>query len=367
MKRKNTRDLPNQPKRVKTTRSSHIPTTIVNPFTRRRVLNHVPNRLRIKNQLKQRCLDLFGPNGDGLRTVKLRDGFHQAIHFDVSETKHRLPISHAQYKVRITKRPYVYSIEQQMSLFETIIDKFRSTLSPKDKMQLYMSFIDRHSFGGRVKTKMRCVEDFNMNEALLAIDALLQSGHDLLQDSDGNFTIENLVFNFIAIKIPLGGGYKNVLDKANIYSKQSIIRIKNKDEICLARGIVTMISRLESIDGNRTQQKKYKNMRQGRNIQTLEAKHLHEATNVPEGFCGPEEAQLFADHLNYNVAVFSVRGKLIFKCHVDAERPWIYLLKQSNHYDGITSMTGFLSKNTGVRLASRGTKDNTMHRGLFNL
>ncbi|CAH3189850.1 unnamed protein product, partial [Porites evermanni] len=71
-----------------------------------------------------------------------------------------------------------------------------------------------------------------------------------------------------------------------------MIKIKNTDELCCARAIVTM---KEYVDGD--PQKQYRNLRDGRPIQERLAKQLHQEAGVPEGPCGYEELEKFQTFL----------------------------------------------------------------------
>ena len=72
--------------------------------------------------------------------------------------------------------------------------------------------------------------------------------------------------------------------------KRCVIPIRNKDQLCLARAIVTMKERADK--GSQ-----YQNLRKGRPIQERLAKQLHRNTNVPERPCGLPELQAFQDFL----------------------------------------------------------------------
>lgn len=73
--------------------------------------------------------------------------------------------------------------------------------------------------------------------------------------------------------------------------------IKNKDELCCARAIVTMREYSKRQAG---EENTFKNIYQarGKNSQQLkEAKKLHQQAGVPEGPCGLEEVKQFQDYV----------------------------------------------------------------------
>ena len=125
--------------------------------------------------------------------------------------------------------------------------------------------------------------------------------------------------------------------------KDCIIKIKNTDELCCARAIVTMKG---YVDGD--PDKQYDNLRRGRPIQARLAKQLHKDANVPEGPCGYEELDKFQAFLGpqgYKIIVVDyVSCSCIFQANVDQYNKVIYLLKHESHYNGLRSMIAFLNR-----------------------
>ena len=75
--------------------------------------------------------------------------------------------------------------------------------------------------------------------------------------------------------------------------KKSVVVIKNRDQLCCARAIVTMKAWVDR--GSRDSD--YQNLLKGRPIQEKKAKELHHLPGVPEGPCGLKELQKFQDAL----------------------------------------------------------------------
>lgn len=59
--------------------------------------------------------------------------------------------------------------------------------------------------------------------------------------------------------------------------KRSIVTMKNKDDLCCPRAIVTM----QALATGGTGDKEYKNMRDGRSLQKRRAEELHRLAGVP--------------------------------------------------------------------------------------
>ena len=94
--------------------------------------------------------------------------------------------------------------------------------------------------------------------------------------------------------------------------KKCLITIKNKDDLCAPRALVTVQA---LVDGD----PQYANIRKGRGQQSYLAHKLCQEAGVAEGPCGAEELQQFQDHLGpqgYQIIVFEgQRGMIWFKDH----------------------------------------------------
>ena len=146
--------------------------------------------------------------------------------------------------------------------------------------------------------------------------------------------------------------------------KRCIVTVKNTDELCCARAIITMRAychRQEGVEGHRN----WKNLKRGLPVQEHQAKELHQQAGVPEGPCGLPELQQFQHALGseYQLLVM-LRIKpfdLIFK-GPDAPHQ-ILLLKSNDHFDGLTSFPAFLNRSYYCVDCQRGfnTNDKANH------
>ena len=89
--------------------------------------------------------------------------------------------------------------------------------------------------------------------------------------------------------------------------KQCVVRIKHKDDLCCVRVIVTMKERVDK--GSH-----FNNLRNGRPIQEILVKQLHQEAGVPEGPCGFEELTQFQEFLGPQVYQLSRRTLEVFGC-----------------------------------------------------
>ena len=139
-------------------------------------------------------------------------------------------------------------------------------------------------------------------------------------------------------------GRRNV--EAFLKAKRSVIKIKNTDELCCARAIVTMKARLhkgDNVDGRHL----YENLRDGYPVQGIQAKELHSLAGVPEGPCGLQELEMFQKALSpeYQIVVLTVDKPhmITYKGQPTADKK-ILLIQVDQHYHGCTSYGGFLNK-----------------------
>ena len=143
--------------------------------------------------------------------------------------------------------------------------------------------------------------------------------------------------------------------------KKCVIQIKNKDDLCLARGIVTMKER--AYEGCH-----YHNLRQGKPIQERWARLLHQDAGVPEGPCGFEELQKFQDFLGPQgyqlIVVEPSKCLVVFKDPTYNEAPHVIgLVKYNGHYDGLTSIPALMNRSYYCRHCDQGynTQDAQHH------
>ena len=197
----------------------------------------------------------------------------------------------------------------------------------------------RHSYHS---TRMRVGEW--MNNDLRAQEVMQQISRKL--NSNERFQLDDSFSLHIShIRDPGRGSVNQHIKKATrtleklLDEKNSVVKIKNDDELCCARTIVTMKAYCDF--GSRDS--RYKNLQQGKPAQGREAKTLHRVSGVPEGPCGLPEIDTFQKHLpEYQIVVLSLdhNYQIIFKGPPRDKH--IILIKVGNHYHGCNSLSGFL-------------------------
>ena len=167
-----------------------------------------------------------------------------------------------------------------------------------------------------------------------------------------------------SINIPRGMGRLHVM-KSNLKQKTSIITIKNDDSICLARAIVTAVANINKTKWTKTQLKDGFN--KSRKLQKIEAEKLHKEAGVEINEFGStlEDVKKFAEHLKIQINVVDAEylNELILTTEKhDVNSQMIYLYKNKNHYDVITSMTGFLCKSYYCHTCKKSYKNRNGHK-----
>ena len=138
----------------------------------------------------------------------------------------------------------------------------------------------------------------------------------------------------------------------DILKKQSILEIKNTDNLCLARALVTVKARVD-------ENPRYKRILKGTEYQRYLAHQLHEAAGVPKGTCGREEIWKFQHHLykqGYQIKVFEgLRGALLFNENEFKDAPEkLCLLQIGHHFHGVTKVPALLNKGYYCHECDRG-------------
>ena len=204
------------------------------------------------------------------------------------------------------------------------------------------------------------VEEFRENSNRL--QAYMQSLAEKLNsneefEADDTFTVDMTV-----VRTP-GVGGRGDRDKRRrlgrstletmLKTKRSVVEIKNKDQLCCARALVTMKARLDVKDA--ATEILYKNLRKGCPIQTTHAKALHAKAGVKEGPCGVAELDAFQKILpDCQIKVLSVDRPymIIFKGPPSPKQ--LLLIKADQHYHGCTSFSGFLDRSYYCHQCDRG-------------
>ena len=156
---------------------------------------------------------------------------------------------------------------------------------------------------------------------------------------------ESVIVDIVHVEMPNGSGKRKRDDidlESYLQNKRSVVTIKNKDDLCLARALVVAIANIDK-DG------RHKLLADSCKAAQRNAAHeLHRKAGVPFGPCGISEVKQFQKYLvGYEINIVSMEhgNSIIYpEQPYVAETKRIYLYLHNNHYDVITSMPGFLNR-----------------------
>ena len=231
-------------------------------------------------------------------------------------------------------------------VFNHLLSRLLDGVAPTDQVRI--SF-DSPYLNRDIYVPFVPAADMTVERILAKIEHVLQSNEDFVLD--GNVSIR-----FVHVAIPQGqkGGRAN--RRVNLDEKLHILRstitIQNCDEMCCARAIVTAVSHSQ-----RETDPDWNNVRQGRHEQGRRAAELHVKADVPIGPCSLTELAKFQSVLpDVKIHVLSKEsfGGIIYKGPDDEYRHHIYLYHYNNHYDVITTMSGFMQKSYFCRDCFKG-------------
>lgn len=221
----------------------------------------------------------------------------------------------------------------------------RQEVRPHDRVNFSMQ---AHGFAVAFQSVNFEVREFL--ERSLRLDTLLQSLANKLNSNQSFDPQQGFEVPLSVISMPTPGsrptnravGRRN-LEKV-LKKKQCIISIKNRDQLCCARAIVTMRAHCHKGDDYMTICR-WENLRKGLPCQTKEAKDLHRAAGVPEGPCGIEELKKFQAVLGtqYQLSVLSFCHPFMVIFKGPPAPRQICLVKADTHYHGCTSFPAFIN------------------------
>ena len=189
-----------------------------------------------------------------------------------------------------------------------------------------------------------------------------------------DFNIEEILFTVVKFEEPTGAGSR-VNKIISIKDKKSIIDVKNTDNLCLSRSIVTGLlvknvnTFLSTFKGKLLQEdidkinhkrqtktkinegiisdneKKY--IKVGQKLQEVLAKALHRLANVPldKPAYGIEDVKIFENCLKLRIAVYNMEARSIYNGN-SAYSENIHILLDTDHFHFyvITKLDAFLAK-----------------------
>ena len=269
----------------------------------------------------------FNFDDDIFQTENTSIGKFKIISIQSRENK-KFKSSTNEFKVKILKKlddnKDIYHIFQE--IVKTV--KKRRNLSNNDMLRIV---IQNEELPKAISTKFNKVENFKLGDLHTIINILEYRA----------IPIENCKIVVQSVKIPAGKG-RLYLTKDTISRKNCIITIKNNDNICLSRSIVTALANLHPEKWTKTQLKNGFNS--SRKLQRDQAMKLHKEANVEINEYGNDlaDVETFAKHLEIEINIIDsdVFNTIIYTANKGTEDK-IYILKTRNHFNVIKSLKAF--------------------------
>ena len=309
-----------------------------------------------------------------------------------------LPISQRQWLKRVEKTIYSTRLRQRrapevtddigVGIVNALEDGTRQHLQKigaRDEDRVFLA-LTPHGFEHTYQTTAFPVEEFmagstRLEELMRKLAGKLNSNQSFHPDQ--GFQLD------LTLVRPMGrgSGREKGLNPGRMgylmsrQSKNSIVWIKNKDELCCARAIVTLKARAEwKLAEKKVQTEEGRELPDQVLLQELKAKEkelfteyntlrrtseeqkkttlqrllahrLHHLAGVPKGPCGLEEVKKFQTYLYTLTPPFQLKvfcdqtHKPLYTGPLKVAKDRIlYLLKSNHHFDGVTTVKGFFNR-----------------------
>tara|TARA_R100000951_G_scaffold115995_1_gene126051 strand:- start:3166 stop:6990 length:3825 start_codon:yes stop_codon:yes gene_type:complete len=285
------------------------------------------------------------------------DGFTENKNWGTAEHTYNLDIN----SEGLTKN----QLEQVFA--QTSLDTIKKQkLKSKDKIRVVVK--DPNLKSGFVSIPLMDVKDFSVGKVFKVFEEVVESNEDYEISS---FT----TLHFISVKMPQDfalGSYEPSKHKLNKDMKKSIIQIKNKDDLCVARAVATGILRIE--EG--VNSKDYDNAKRGRKIQEIKAKELLEEAGIPQRRLHLDDIRNLESYTGYQITIIdgddynNVLYPDIEDKHYIApfnDDNTIYLYKHEGHCDLIANnrVAGFFGKENFCHKCKKCYKKKGLHKCKF--
>ena len=249
--------------------------------------------------------------------------------FGMTATDHRVRFNNV-----LADCDLLESYENSLRIFHHLLEELKEGIAPNDQVRFILR---SEQLETPISLPFMTVERLTTERVYSQLERVIQSNQEFRLN-------DTVIIDINHVESPVGSGRKkrttfdidDYLDE-----KGSVVRIKNKDDLCLARALVVGIAKVDK-DPRYNQIKK-----SDRPVQRRKALALHQAANVPLGPCGLNEVALFQQYLtDYQIRVISGdhNNSVIYPPRplgID-EKKHLALYFHANHFDTINSIPGFL-------------------------
>ena len=262
--------------------------------------------------------------------VESRRKYHSKK-FGMTATDHRVRFNNV-----LADRDLLESYETTHKIFHHLLEEVKEGMAPNDQVRFILR---SEQLETPISLPFMPVERLTVERVYSELERVIQSNQEFRLNDTVTIDLNHVV-------APVGsGGKKRTTYNIDDYldEKNSVVRIKNKDNLCLARALVVARAKVDN-DPRYNQIK-----RSERPLQREKAFDLHEAANVPLGPCGLNEVAMFQQYLtDYQIVIISGdHNNSIIYPHPSSgtdEKPHLTLYLHDNHFDVINSVPGFLGR-----------------------
>ena len=249
--------------------------------------------------------------------------------FGMTATDHRVRFNNV-----LADRDLLESYESTLKIFHHLLEEVKEGMAPNDQVRFILR---SEQLETPISLPFMTVERLTTERVYSQIERVIQSNQEFRLNDTVTIDINH-------VESPVGSGRKKrTTFDINDYldEKNSVVRIKNNDDLCLARALVVGIAKADK-DPRYNQIKK-----SDRPVQREKALALHRAANVPLGPCGLNEVALFQQYLSdYQIRVISGdhNNSIIYPPQPlgTDEKKHLTLYFHGNHFDTVNSIPGFL-------------------------
>ena len=253
--------------------------------------------------------------------------------FGMTATDHRVRFNNV-----LADRDLLESYESTLKIFHHLLEEVKEGMAPNDQVRFILR---SEQLETPISLPFMSVERLTAERVYSELERVIQSNQEFRLNDTVTIDINH-------VESPQGSG-KTKLKRTTfaiddyLDEKGSVVRIRNKDDLCLARALVVARAKIEN-------DPKYDQIRKSNKaIQREKAFDLHEAANVPLGPCGLNEVALFQQYLtNYQIMIISGdhNNSIIYPPQPPGtdEKPTLTLYLHDNHFDTINRVPGFLGR-----------------------
>ena len=232
-------------------------------------------------------------------------------------------------------------IGEMYTMFDNLVTNLRNELQNGDLVRLYLN---HPILNVPIIISARPIEELTVEDIMTEVEKVLQSEEELKLD-------EQFEIHVGILRIPRGGRGKYFVDRQqSICRKRSIVEIVNTgDNLCFDRAVAVCLAKLKTLNSedNKKKMKWKKIIHKKCTYQLEKAMKLRKSVGLPENhMVNVNDFKLYEDRHDVRIVVIDIEHEHTpFYLGSPNKTKQIYILKDSDHYHSILSVTGFYGTN----------------------